>query len=258
MTLNFYEGSDTFMKKLKFIQTLGMVMLLFISFVATDFTAEAKKQDDPAQRPIVVVINPGCQEVENKQKESVGPGAWSRVAEDMVGAKGAVTENNEYDLNLEVAKKTQKALLDKGFVVQMTRTTNDVDINNAERAMVANTIDADLYISIYSSSKSKKDAGVSVMCETADNPYNFGAYKECRLLADTLLGSISERTSYNNGDVVETDDLIGINWCTVPNAMVRVGNLNNEADDEKLAAEEYQQQLAEGIAAGVESYFTQK
>ncbi|SDB21337.1 N-acetylmuramoyl-L-alanine amidase [Pseudobutyrivibrio sp. YE44] len=244
-------------KNLKAIRAMGMVMLLFITFVVTGITAEAKGADSAAGQKLVV-INPGCQAVDSAEKESIGPGAWTWVADDMVGAEGVLTGNREYDINLKIAVKTAQQLKDMGYKVELVRTYNDVDINNMERAMVANTMVADIYVSIYSSGDNKKEEGVKVTCETKDNPYNFSGYNECRLLADTIVGSLGSKIDGIKTSVVESDDVMGINWCKSPNAIVRVGNLKNEADDEKLATEEYQQTLAEGIAAGVDSYFTQK
>ncbi|QFJ54438.1 N-acetylmuramoyl-L-alanine amidase family protein [Pseudobutyrivibrio xylanivorans] len=241
---------------LRRFKTISMMVLLIFSFIGTSFTAEAKKSKSDDQK--VVVIDPGCQAIENNTKESVGPGAWKWAEDDMVGATGAVTSNNEYDINLLVALKTQKELEKQGYRVEMTRITNDVNISSAERAMFANTLEADLYVTIRSSAKSSKSSGITVVCETEDNPYNFVTYSYCRLLADTLRGCLAERTADASKDVVETDDIIGINWCQMPNAIVIVGNIKNESDDQKLANEEYQQKLAEGIAAGVDSYFEQR
>ncbi len=244
-------------KNLIMVRAFGMALLLFISLGSTALTAEAKEQEKESKQK-VVVINPGCQAIENSTKESVGPGAWSWTADDMVGAKGTSTGTAEYDLNLQLALRTEKQLKDMGYKVELTRTSNDVDINNMQRAQIPNTLDADLYVTITSSAAGKKTSGFSAICESSDNPYNFGAYSQCRLLADTLVGSMDEKSDACNNGVEESDDYIGINWCSVPNAILIVGNIKNEADDELLAEEDYQQTVAEGIAAGIDSYFTQK
>ena len=240
-------------KKLRKFDSILMVILLCFS---VSITVQAKPSSkSPAK---IIVIDPGCQAVKNNEKDSVGPGAWTRISEDLVGAKGVSTGNNEYDINLRVALLTKSLLDSKGYQVELTRTTNDVDITNPDRAMVANTLRADLFISIHSSNKNKDAQGISVICGSKDNPYCFNNYKDNRLLADTMLGSLIEKTSVEKYKVCENDELPGINWCTVPNVVVELGNLNNPTDDEKLADEDYQKKLAEGIVAGVESYFSQK
>ena len=175
----------------------------------------------------------------------------------MVGAKGVTTGNNEYEINLRIALKVNE-LLGDNYKVELTRTTNDADMSNSDRAMIANTLKADLFISIHASSPKDDSSGITVICQTKDNPYNLSNYSSSRLLADTLLGSLADKTGALKYQVLETDKLMGINWCTVPNAIVNVGNMNNPEDDEKLSDEEYQQKVAEGIVAGIDSYFSQK
>ncbi len=236
-------------KNLKKFNSIVLVILLFATFSLSCLNVQAKQR--------VVVIDPGCQAIENNDKESVGPGAWKRISEDMVGAKGVSTGNNEYDINLRVAQKV-KELLDEDYKVELTRTTNDVNMANSDRSMVANTLKADLYISIHSSSPEGNESGIFVICESADNPYNYSNYRNCRLLADTLLGSITEKVSPKKYEVCESDKLLGINWCTIPNAVIQIGNLNNPEDDEKLADSDYIQKVAEGIVSGIDSYYAQK
>ncbi len=248
------------MKRILKMPAVTVVLLLFMISVAPSVAVEAKsvetENEDSSQK--VIVIDPGCQSIKNTKKESVGPGSWTRKTEDLSGTTGVTTGTEEYEVNLQVAQMVKENLEDAGYQVELTRSSNDVNINNAERAMVANTLSAELYISIRSGAEGKDKSGVEVVCETQDNPYDYMNYGDSRLLSDALLGSLVEKTSVENNGVVETDDSIALNWCTVPNAIVMVGNINNPVDDEKLSDTDYQQEVALGIAAGVESYFAQR
>ena len=241
----------------KFYSTV-MVILLLISMFFSGVTVDAKQVSNKDNARHVIVIDPGCQANKATKKESNAPGEWKRVSEDAVGAKGVSTNNNEYDINLLVALAVKKKLDEKGYTVELTRTTNDVNLTNVDRSMVATTLSADIYISIHASSKNKDDEGIAVVCGTKDNPSNFGQYPNSRLLADTLVGSLVEKAAPKKYKVYETDELMGINWCTVPNVVVEIGNMNNPDDDEKLADIDYQDKLADGIVAGVDSYFSQR
>lgn len=73
-------------------------------------------------------------------------------AKNVVGATGIVTKTPEYDLNLKVALKLKKYLIDAGYKVIMTRTTNSQVISNIERAEIGNKNKADLVIKIHADS----------------------------------------------------------------------------------------------------------
>lgn len=54
------------------------------------------------------------------------------------GTSGVSTKKPEYKLNLEVSLKLRDALKKKGYKVYMTRTKNDVNLSNVDRAKYCN------------------------------------------------------------------------------------------------------------------------
>ena len=162
-------------------------------------------------------------------------------------------------MNLDIARKLENILEDKGYTVILTRYSSDVNISDSGRAMMANTAEADIMVGITANSDgSLTDNGVEIICQSEDNPYNYGNYGRARLLSDAVLGSIVQSTGNSKGDVIEDDNRPIINWSIVPTTIIEVGSLANSADEELLVTDEYQEKIAEGIAAGIESYFTQK
>ena len=162
---------------------------------------------------------------------------------------------DEYELTLELSLKLQERLMDSGYQVVMTRTTNDVDISNAERAEVANRANADAFVRIHANgSEDSSVEGAMTICQTSDNPYNGELYEESKQLSENILDELVEETGCEKQYVWETDSMSGINWCQVPVSIVEVGYMSNPEEDALLATEDYQDKVVEGIARGIEKY----
>lgn len=202
-----------------------------------------------------IVIDPGHQAEADQSQEPVGPGASEMKAKVSVGATGKTTGLAEYELNLEIGLKLQDILTERGYNVIMTRTSNDVNISNAERAEIANDANADAFIRVHANgSENSGVSGAMTICQTKSNPYNGDLYEESRALAEDVLAGIVASAGCRQQSVWETDTMSGINWCQVPATIVEVGYLSNAEEEQKLATDEYQQKIADGIADGVDEY----
>ena len=206
----------------------------------------------------VIVIDPGHQAKGNSEKESIGPGAEETKAKVTTGATGVVTKQKESELNLKVSLLLQEELSKKGYTVIMTRTTNDVNMSNSERAHIANHAKADIFIRIHANSSSSSSAkGVLTMCQTEKNKYNGYLQQESYRLSKLVVDNISKFTGANNRGVTQTDNMSGINWCVVPTTIVEMGFLSNPEEDKLMETQDYQKKVVEGIVKGVEEYFVE-
>ncbi len=211
---------------------------------------------EPPLRELTVVIDAGHQKNANYGKEPVGPGSEEMKNKVASGTQGVATGLPEYELNLRVALKLQAILEARGYSVVMIRTTNDVDISNAERAQIANALNADIFVRIHANGAEDSSVrGAMTLCQTPQNPYNGDLYQKSRLLADCILEEMVAETGFKKQSVWETDTMSGINWCRVPVTIVEMGYMSNPEEDRLMATEECQNNLAQGIADGIDKYF---
>lgn len=204
----------------------------------------------------LIVIDAGHQSKGNFEKEPVGPGSKEMKTKVAAGTQGVSTGIPEYKLTLAVSLKLQDILEARGYKVIMIRNHHEVNISNAERAEVANKLYADAFIRVHANgSEDSSVNGIMTLCQTKDNPYNADLYEECKELSTLVLDEMVSATGAKKQFVWEVDTMSGINWCQVPVTIVEMGYMSNPEEDERMATDEYQQKLAEGIANGIDKYF---
>jgi len=200
------------------------------------------------------------------------------------GAKGRVLK--EKDVTLKIAKKLKRKLEEDGFNVQMTR-EDDRFIPLSGRTAFANSLSADLFISIHiNSSRNRKARGVEVyyfdktfdrtIAEvlSAENQIpEFESVKseldfilndlmlssknaESATLAKDIKNGIVNELNYRNyrAKEVKGGPFYVLMNAKMPAVLVEALFISNPEDEKLLLKEEVIEKIAQGIYSGIRTY----
>lgn len=230
---------------------LSAVLLLSLCVTGAAQTAQAEEKQK------VIVIDAGHQTRAMSATEPIGPGSSQRKAKVTGGASGCVTHLPEYKLNLQVAKRLQKELVNRGYKVIMVRTKNNVRMSNVQRAKVANKYKADAFIRIHANSAGSSSVkGALTIAPASNNRYMTKVNRKAsQKLSKKVLKAMCKTTGAKNRGVMYTNSMTGINWCKVPVTIVEMGFMSNPSEDRKMAKASYQKKIVKGIADGIDNFF---
>lgn len=205
----------------------------------------------------IVCIDPGHQNHGMSEGEPVGPGSSEMKAKLTTGTQGTATGKTEYEINLEIGLILKDVLTDRGYRTVMTRETNDVNISNAERALLARDAGAEVFIRLHcNGSDNSGTRGVLAYQPTFSNPYLPAEVIEgSQVLAKLVLEHQAAATGQNSLGLIPGDDMTGINWASMPVVIIEMGYMSNPDEDRFLADPEGQKKIAEGIADGIDAFF---
>ena len=217
---------------------------------------EAAPTQTPVSNGLKIAIDPGHQAQGNSEQEPIGPGSSQTKAKVSSGTHGDASGLNEYELNLAVSLKLRDELTARGYEVFMIRETNDVNISNRERAEMAADSGADILIRIHANGSDNTSVqGALTMAPSTANAYVGGLASECQRLSRNIIDSFCAATGAVSQGVYITDEMSGINWSTIPVTIVEMGYMTNPEEDLRMASEDYQRLMVQGIADGVDIYF---
>lgn len=216
---------------------------------------EQKVESNEQQGKFLVVIDPGHQQKANLNLEPIGPGATTQKYKVTDGTTGVVTKKREAVLVLEMASVLKEKLEAKGIQVLMTRTSQDVDISNKERATFANDHKANLFLRLHADgSENPNQSGFAVLTPAEGSPYTKEIYAESLQISQTIVNKMRENQQVKVNGIKFRDDLSGFNWAKVPGVLLELGFMSNPEEDKKLSDPQYVNSLLQSVTDSVDEY----
>jgi N-acetylmuramoyl-L-alanine amidase len=200
----------------------------------------------------VVVVDPGHQGRSSLVQEQIGPGSSKKKAEVSSGTQSPTTGTPESAVTLAVGLKLQAALKAKGIKVVMTRTSQNVDVSNIQRAKIANEAKADLEIRIHCNGSTDHSIhGLFTLYPASIKGWTDDIAGPSKQAAGIIQKAAIAATGAADRGLQQRSDLTGFNWSDVPVALVEMGYMTNAAEDKLLESTAYQDKLVQGLVNGI-------
>ena len=174
---------------------------------------------------ILIVIDPG---------HGVDPGAIS-----------GTLKMYESHIVLDVAQRLNKMLKDAGFRTYMTR-EGDTRISIQDRALIANQLNADLFVSIHANSALSESAnGIETLYYPSENdPMDS---RDNKTVAQIFQNELVRLLQGRDRGIVPKDRIVVVRDTMMPAVLCELGFLSNLNEEAKLATNEYRQKAAEAM-----------
>ena len=210
----------------------------------------------PPLSGIVIGIDPGHQRIYDPSPEPIAPGSSETKQRVAGGARGVRTRVYEYEVNLAVGLLLCQQLETAGATVYMTRTTQDVNISNKERAEFFNEHEVDLGIRLHCNrSNDAKRSGAYILIPAEHRTDWYDENLAAATCVITRYCAVTGLKMASKEGIATRGDQTGFNWCTRPTFCIEMGYLSNVEEDALLADPDFQVVMAQGLYEGILAYF---
>lgn len=184
----------------------------------------------------------------------IGPGSSEMQYVEPGGTTGVTSGVEEAAVTLAVALLLRDKLRDLGVTVVMVREDDSRTYSSEERAEVANSCNADLFVRLHcDGADSTGPRGFSTLVP-GYNDWTAPIAQASAYAAGIMHPIVIAETGAQDMGVVERNDLAGFNFCKVPVVLFEMGFMSNPEEDQLLCSPEYQQTLAQAICDATVAY----
>ncbi len=196
----------------------------------------------------------------------------------------------EKEVTLDIAERARKLLVDRGYSVVMTRTT-DQTLSLKDRATTANQQRGDIFVSIHLNSFGRStgrgietfylgpsdhaDLDAKAAAENQDSGYSLadlrslldGIYADARRdeskrLAQSVQRAVMQRLGKADTELedrgVKTAPFVVLVATEMPAILAEVSVLSNRDEADRLATPAHRQAIAEALVGGIQNFSEQK
>lgn len=158
----------------------------------------------------------------------------------------------EKEINRKIAYRVVDKLRNKGYKVVLARKGDDF-VDKADRVEEANRQNARLYVSIHQNfCEIDSVEGIETWYDESD------AGGDSKRLAQLIQQETVKSTGAVCRELVSDPELCVTSKSNMPACLIETGFLSNKKEREKLNTLEYRDQIAEGIATGIDLYLNPK
>ncbi len=223
-----------------------------VSSSTSSSTSIATTTTSPPWAGKVVVIDPGHQAKGNYDPEPIGPGSSRTKAKASSGTAGVATGIPESELNLAVSLALRDALAAAGVEVVMTRTSQDIDLSNIQRAEIANHAHADLFIRMHADGASDPaTTGIHVLYPAVVRGWTDDIAAPSQQAAALAQKELIAATGAKDRGIDARADMTGFNWSDVPAIIPEIGFMTNPAEDRLLATPSYRDAIVGALTRAI-------
>jgi N-acetylmuramoyl-L-alanine amidase len=159
----------------------------------------------------------------------------------------------EKDINLSVILELKKILdKDPSIKVYYTR-LDDAYPSLNDRTVLANEVDADIFISLHCNAYLTSFKGVETLFFPGPDTFEMNSFE----VADIFQKVFTDNTAMYNYKVKSRDNLYVLKHTYMPAIILEMGFLTNEHDRSFLTDQEYHDDLANGVSASIYEMFKQ-
>lgn len=156
----------------------------------------------------------------------------------------------ESEINMQIANRLAGKLQGMGFETLLLREDDMTDVSLEERVERAEAEKADIFVSIHQNAY-EEDVDDIQGIET----WYYGESEGSRRLAELVHQGAVEKTGAVDRGVQNEQELYVLKNTSMPACLIETAFLSSRSDRSSIVTGDYQEQLAEGIAQGINTYF---